>query len=202
MTATVIFDKLKREFQKPTPFLLLSIVGTIFFTYIFFSLLPDQTAGLGAAYALMLILALVVALFIDRVIVRRFNLFTIVIIELAMISLVWFFLSWSNKAATLIVKTNQDHFIVVFMEGGAHLDSFTYTTFFKKELIVENESCIVLDKSLQYFDELEIKPHLWKNYSMKSEDIYINGSLRTVNIYWTGNRDGNANKFLHCLDTL
>lgn len=202
MTSNVIFDKLKCEFQKPTPFLILSVVGAIFLIYIFFSLLPDQTAGLGAAYALMLILGLVVALFIDRIIVRKFKLFTVVITELALISLVWFFLSWSNKTATLIVKTNQNHFIVVFMEGGANLDSFSYTNIFKKELLIENESCIVLDKSLVYLDELEVKPHAWRNYSMKSENIYINGSRRIVNIYWTGNREADTNRFLTCLESL
>jgi hypothetical protein len=88
------------------------------------------------------------------------------------------------------------------MEGGTTVDNFIYTNMFKKELQIENESCIVLDYSLMYLDALEIKPHLWRDYSMKSEDIYINGFLRTVNIYWTGNRVANTDKFLTCLETL
>jgi hypothetical protein len=55
--------------------------------------MPDQTAGLGAAYALMLILALIVALFIDRVLVRKFDLLTVVTTELVMVSLIWFFIA-------------------------------------------------------------------------------------------------------------
>ena len=202
MLGSVILERLKREFEKPTPFLLLSIFGVIFFSYVFFALLPDQTAGLGAAYALMLVLALVGVLFIDRVVVRKFKLSSIVLTELLVISFVWLIVTWSNKAATLIVKTNQDHFVVVFVEGGPNLDSFNCTNLFKKELIINDRSCIVLDKSLIYLDELEIRPYAWQNYSMKSEDIYINGSLQTVNIYWTGNREAETDKFLSCIDSL
>ena len=200
MIGSVILGRLKREFKRTTPFFLISIFGTIFFSYVFFALLPDRTAGLGAAYALILLLLLLVTLFIDRVVVRKFKLSTIVLIELTVVSIIWFIVAWSNKAATLIVRTNQDHFVVIFMEGGPKLDSFSYTGLFKKELTVNDKSCIVLDKSLIYLDELEIRPYSWKNYSMKSEDVYINGSLRTVNIYWTGNREAETDEFLSCLD--
>jgi hypothetical protein len=42
----------KEEFTKSTPFLLLGVFGVTFFFIALIALLPDQTAGLGAFYAL------------------------------------------------------------------------------------------------------------------------------------------------------
>lgn len=82
-----ILNALEKEFRKPTPFLLLGIFGIIFFTFVFFASLPDQTAGLGVAYAFFFIIVLFVAVVADRLVVRVVKLKPVIYSEFVLLLL-------------------------------------------------------------------------------------------------------------------
>lgn len=129
-----ILDYMKNEFSKSTPVFLISLAGIIFLSVavISISLLPDQSAGLGVAYALMVILLLFVALLFDRIVVRKFNLAAVVKTEFASIAILFIWMMWTSRSTKLVVETNNDYFVVVFMDGGKTLNDFKYDFPFNK----------------------------------------------------------------------
>lgn len=203
-----ILNLFRKGIAKPTPFLLLGVIGIIFFSLVFFELLPDPTAGLGVAYAFLFILALFVVVAVDRLVVRKLRFFPVVYSEIIILLLLYIIATFSVRTTKLIVTTDLDHFVIVYTEGGKTARDFKFIYPFDKELKIKNKECIVLNKSLEGRSDIEIQPTIqeetnaWSGYSVKSDEVYLNGELVKVKIFWTGNVNADTDEFLTCLEQL
>ncbi|TPE44642.1 MFS transporter [Pontibacter mangrovi] len=203
-----ILNALKKEFRKPTPFLLIGILGIGFFTFVFFALLPDQTAGLGVAYAFFLVIALFVAVVADRLAVRMARLRPVIYSEFILLLLLYAVVMYSYRTTKLVVTTDKDHFVVVYKDGGETVEDFEYVFPFSRKLEISNQECIVLAKSLEDRNDIIIMPMInketdaWRGYSTTSDEVYLNGKWVDVKIFWTGNVDADTDEFLTCAEQL
>jgi hypothetical protein len=115
---------------------------------------------------------------------------------------------WSGRSTRVIVETELDHFVVVYLEGGKTIDDFSYKFPFSRELRFQNPTCIVLDKSLEDRDDIIMEPLFppseggWRGYSIRSKLVYLKGNIRKVRIYSSGRMYAEDEAFLSCLDAL
>jgi len=150
----------------------------------------------------MLILLLAIAFLLDRAAVCKYKLSKVAYIEIAGIVVLLIYIFWSSRSTKLFVKTEHDHFVVIYRDGGKTIDDFAYAFPFDKELVIDNQECIVLDKKLRQERNVEIIPDDWMGYSIESKEIYLKSGVGKVHIYWTGNPEADTDKYLTCTESL
>ena len=105
--------KARKELARTTPVLVISVASILLLSGVVIFYIPDQSAGLGVAYALMLILLLAIAFLLDRAAVRKYKLSKVAYIEVAGIVVLLIYIFWSSRSTKLIVKTEHNHFVVI-----------------------------------------------------------------------------------------
>ena len=115
---------------------------------------------------------------------------------------------YSYRTTKLVVTTDKDHFVVVYKEGGKTVDDFDYVFPFSRKLEINNQECIVLDKSLEDKNDIIIIPTInketdaWRGFSTASDEVYLKGKWVDVKIFWTGNVYADTGEFLTCVELL